>query len=515
VTWSGSTRTQTAITRLSVRDKFDNTARGDWSIFRPAPSAKDFALTSLLRRSRHRLLLPAAELNSQALTLDATRAGSFGLVFYEMSAGRRGTHPRGRVLSIGMKSEPSSGIKLRWWVCFLLFAIFMMSYVDRSLMPLAIPFIAREFQISPVVAGAVLSAFFAGYALMQIPGGLVADRIGSRKTVTIGITAWSLFSALTGTAGNLSQMIWIRICFGLCEGVFPPAALKALAVWFPRDERTRASAVLLSSNTIGPMVAPVLFATGMSLFGWRGAFLAISIPGFLLAAAAYWYIRDHPAEHPKISLRELEEIGKEGRVREQVSLLEVLHNKSLWKLFLIYGAWDATWWGFQSWLPSYLVDRGFTIVKTSAAASLPYAAGFLGMLISARISERMQNRRAVLFAVLLGNAVSMLLISMATTNTMAVILLTAAGFFLPAIHGPFWSLPMDMLPSHVIGVSAGFLNTAGQLAGLAAPMIIGALVEWTGHYQAAFVFMAISAGASALLVLTLREQKTTQVEVSS
>ena len=82
-----------------------------------------------------------------------------------------------------MKSEASSGIKLRWSVCFLLFAIFVMSYTDRSLMPLAIPFIAREFQISPAVAGVVLSAFFVGYAFMQIPGGLLADRIGPRRIV--------------------------------------------------------------------------------------------------------------------------------------------------------------------------------------------------------------------------------------------------------------------------------------------------------------------------------------------
>ncbi len=406
-----------------------------------------------------------------------------------------------------MKAEAKSGMRLRWWVCFLLFAVFVMSYVDRSLMPLAIPFMAREFQISPAVVGVVLSAFFVGYAFIQIPGGLLADRIGPRKTVTIGITAWSLFSVLTGTVRNLSQMIWVRICFGLCEGVYPPAALKAVAVWFPRGERTRASALLLSSNTIGPMVAPLLFATAMGTFGWRGAFLAISVPGFLLAGVAYLYLRDHPDEHPKITAGELAEIGKEGQARGRIPLREVLNHKSLWKLFLIYGAWDATWWGFQSWLPSYLIDRGFTVVKTSAAASLPYAAGFVGMLISARIAERMQNRRTVLFAVLLGNAVSMLLTSIATSNTMAVILLTAAGFFLPAIHGPFWSLPMDLLPPHVIGASVGFLNTAGQLAGLAAPMVIGALVEWTGHYEAGFLFMSLSAGVSALLVLTLRDHR--------
>src|SRR5262249_7293845 len=98
-------------------------------------------------------------------------------------------------------------------------------------------------------------------------------------------------------------------------------------------------------------------------------------------------------------------------------------------------------------------------------------------------------------------------------NTTAVILLTAAGFFLPAIHGPFWSLSMDLLPPHVGGASAGFLNTAGQLAGLAAPVGIGALVGRTGHYEAGLLFMALSAGVSAFLVMTLREHKPAPVEV--
>ncbi len=158
-------------------------------------------------------------------------------------------------------------------------------------------------------------------------------------------------------------------------------------------------------------------------------------------------------------------------------------------------AWDVTWWGFQAWLPSYLLKvRHFTLVNTGAVAGLPFAAGFVGLLIASYIADWTGKRKAVLVSVLLGNALFMLLTATAGSATMAVIFLSATGFFLPAIQGPFWSLAMDLLPSRVMGYSSGFINTGGQIAGIASPIVIGALIQFTGHYDAGFIFMALSAG---------------------
>lgn len=399
-------------------------------------------------------------------------------------------------------------MKVRWWVCFLLFLTWLMSYIDRSLMPMAIPLIAQEFHMSPTVMGVVISAFFIGYGSMQIPGGIIADKFGARKTITLGVASWSLFSLLTGTASNLTSLIWVRILFGLGEGMHPPAAFKALSAWFNSAERARANGFVMSSNTIGPMIAPILFATVMGAFGWRKAFYLVSIPGFLITLAVYWYLRDTPAEHPKITAGELAEIGTEGSRQEKISFSELSKYKALWQLFFIYMTWDVTWWGFQAWLPSYLLKvRGFTLVNTGAVAALPFAAGFIGLLICSYIADWTGKRKAILVSVLLGNALFMLLTATASNSTTAVIFLTATGFFLPAIQGPFWSLAMDLLPSRVMGYSSGFINTGGQIAGVGAPIIIGALIQWTGHYDAGFLFMAMSAGLSTLIVATLRVPK--------
>jgi len=397
-------------------------------------------------------------------------------------------------------------MKVRWRVCFLLFLTWLMSYIDRSLMPMALPFIGQEFHLSPTVMGAVVGAFFIGYAAMQIPGGLIADRFGARNGITLGVTAWSVFSLLTGAARSLTNLMWVRILFGLGEGLHPPAAFKALSAWFKSAERARANGLVMSSNTIGPMVAPIVFASLMQAFGWRKAFYFVSIPGFLIALLAYWYLRDTPAEHPSITPSELAEIGRESSRRENISLSGLLRYPALWQLFFVYMAWDVTWWGFSAWLPTYLLKgRGFTLLHTGVLAALPYAAGFVGLMVAAYISDRSGKHKWVLAGVMLGNALFMLLTATAASATQAVIFLTAAGFFLPATHAPFWSLLMDLLPSRVMGYSTGFINTGGQIAGIASPVILGALIQLTGRYSAAFVFMAASAGICAVLVATLGE----------
>ncbi len=394
--------------------------------------------------------------------------------------------------------------KVRWWICFFLFLTWLVSYIDRSLMPMALPLIGQEFHLSPTVMGAVISAFFVGYASMQIPGGMIADKIGPRNSITLGVAFWSGFSLLTGMAGNLTALLGIRVCFGLGEGLHPAAAFKALSAWFPASERSRANGFVMSSNALGPMIAPILFATLMNTFGWRTAFYIVSVPGFIIALGAYWLLRDRPADHPRVGAAELAEIGNDEEAQRKIPFTELLTYPVLWRLFFIYMTWDVTWWGFGAWLPSYLFKvRGFSIAHTGLVTALPYAAGFIGASVAGWIADRTGKRKTVLAVVLVGIAISMVLTATAPNVTTAVIFLTIAGFFLPSIQGPFWSLPMDMLPSRVMGYSSGFINTGGQIAGIASPIVIGALIQWTGSYYAGFIFMAISAAISALLVATL------------
>jgi Sugar phosphate permease len=404
-------------------------------------------------------------------------------------------------------------VKVRWWIIFILFLAWMMSYFDRSMFSVALPFIGKNFSLSPIVMGFSTSAFFLGYAIMQIPGGMISDKFGSRKTVALGVLFWSIFSALTGVAGSLVSLILIRILFGLGEGIFPPGSWKMVSNWFSSKGRASANSMMLSSNLVGPALAPIVFAPMIGVIGWRPSFFILAIPGALIAAVAIWYLRDHPKDHPSITQAELKEIstGKDSTAmakQEKIPVGKLLKFVPLWQLFFIWMTWDTTWWGFLSWLPTYLYSaRGFTLIKTGLLTSLPYLVGLIGMVLAGYIADRLHNRKIVIIPALLGNALFMVLTVFSPNVTTAIICLIGLGFFLPSVYGPFWSLPMDLLPSQVMGYAAGFINLGGQIAGFVAPIVIGYLVQSTGNYVAGFIFMAIAAVLSAIITMTLSEKK--------
>src|SRR3954447_19209818 len=130
----------------------------------------------------------------------------------------------------------------------LLYLAYVISYVDRAAISLALAQIGKDFNLQASDLGIVISAFFLGYAAMQVPGGWLADRFGSKYVVVIAIAAWSVFTWLTSFAWSLASLIVIRLIFGLAEGPFPPASTKGVAEMFDKPRRPKFAALLVSSN---------------------------------------------------------------------------------------------------------------------------------------------------------------------------------------------------------------------------------------------------------------------------
>ncbi|RVT93514.1 MFS transporter [Sphingomonas crocodyli] len=406
--------------------------------------------------------------------------------------------------------------KARHSVLSVLFITWIVSHMDRMVMSIAIPYIAADFQLSSLASGFVLSAFFAGYSISHIPGGLLADRFGVRRVTTIALLWWSAFTALTGSVGSLAQMLFARLFFGLGEGIFPACAFKTISVWFPLRERATANAIMLSSNALGTALAPLIVVGVMATWGWRAAFHLMFIPGIIIAAIYWFLVADSPAKSRRISPQERAEIeagsDDKGDDTAKHSLRDAWQQPYILRYFLILFVFDIAFWGFTTWLPTYLVKaRGFSLVEMGAAASLPFFAGTLGFIVGGFVSDRLFPARRGVPIIATELISAALLYIMFTTQSTPVLIVcqTLAGFFLSAFFSTFWAYPMNSVPSRMMGVTGGFINMAGQLAAFLSPLAIGYLLDMSsGGFGMTFALMIGSLIVSSIIVLSLPSRVT-------
>lgn len=400
--------------------------------------------------------------------------------------------------------------KARYTVMSILVTAFLVSSMDKIAISVALPYIAKDMHLSPVGMGSVMSAFFLSYSISQLPGGLLADKLGVRKVATVAMIWWSTFTGLTGATTSIMQLVSSRFLFGLGEGLFPACAFKTIATWFPKRERATANSVMFAANFLGTAIAPLLVVAIISLWSWRHVFFVLFIPGLIVALLFWRFIPNHPSEKASITDTELAEILDGGDDQAKQSgdrLVTVLLNPIVVKYFLVVFTFDLAYWGFASWLPTYLIQaRGLSMVQMGVFASFPAFAGTIGCVIAGWMSDRFfsERRRMPIIVAELCAAVFLYLTFSATSTVTLVIFQTLSGFALMFFFGVFWALPMNSVPARNMGLTGSFINMAGQMAAVVAPLVIGFLVHFSGgQFGTTFAFLIASLLLSSGLVLTL------------
>lgn len=377
--------------------------------------------------------------------------------------------------------------KHRYTVLTVLVGTWLLCYVDRMVMASAIPFIAEEFKLSSLAMGQVLSAFFVGYALMQIPGGILADRFGPRKVLAISIAWWSVMTAFTGIATGLISLLVARALFGLGEGPYPPASSKALSIWFPRRELARAQGLQWAAVSLGATVAPIFVVTLILNWGWRSVFFALCIPGLLVALISWHYVRNSPAKSKYVGAAEMAEFdaSEVNATAADGGFLRLLRNPViLWCAASVFLS-NIVSWGLTNWLPTYLLQaRGFSPAKMGVLASLTNLAGAVGAPLGGYLCDKYfkNDIRWVIVGGLIVSAGFTYLAATAPTGEsavchLAVVFLLVNGVATTAI----FTLPLVIVPKHAVGAAFGIVNTAGQVAGVLSPLMVGYILNATGN----------------------------------
>ncbi|WNS75430.1 MFS transporter [Bacillus sp. DTU_2020_1000418_1_SI_GHA_SEK_038] len=364
----------------------------------------------------------------------------------------------------------------------LLFAGWSLGNLDRFVMNYAVISITKDLQLSATSTGFLLSSFFAGYALMQIPGGWLADRYGSRKVLITAIIMWSIFTALTGAAWSLTSILIIRFLFGIGEGGYMPAGSKLIAQIFPSSERGRAMAIVLSSGAFLGILTPIFATTMMATIGWRAMFWIIGGMGIILALIFWFYIKD-----PKSAVYDVKE---ESQIQQPKSLLQLLKYPFVWSLFIASFSVNAINWGLLSWMPTYLVNvRGLELLELGWIAAIPGLSAIIGTFGAGYLLDKLPKGKEYIYGIISAACVGILLYLMFNANSVTEFMVYQTIIM---IFGAFIIifLPTNVLktvPTQIVGSTMGFVSFGGQLAGFVTPIAIGFIVEGSkGSFDAAF-----------------------------
>jgi ACS family hexuronate transporter-like MFS transporter len=281
------------------------------------------------------------------------------------------------------KLENRTG-RMRWWIAWTLFFSTVTNYISRQTFSVLSPMIAAQYHLSHTDLAKILGAFQISYAITWLGGGIVLDRVGTRLGLAIAATWWSLVNILTGCAHSVFGFAFFRFMLGIGEGFNWPGASKAVAEWFPREERGLAVAVFDSGSSVGGALAALVIPWIALAVGWRWSFVFSGSLGLLWLIM--WLRIYHPLDrHPRVTLGEvaLIEKGKDAAPSSRRAglgrWLELAKERAVWGIVLGRSLTDPIWWFYVFWLPQYLSDaRGFSLKRIALFAWMPFVAADLG-----------------------------------------------------------------------------------------------------------------------------------------
>jgi ACS family glucarate transporter-like MFS transporter len=366
----------------------------------------------------------------------------------------------------------------------------VITYIDRVGIAVAVPLIRDELQLSTIQMGWALSAFGWAYAVFEIPGGWLGDRIGPRRVLMRIVIWWSFFTAATGWVWNASSLILTRALFGAGEAGAFPNLTRVFTTWLPVKERERAQALLWLATRISGAFTPLLVANLIAAVSWRRTFEIFGIIGVIWAVLFYRWYRDEPAEHPAVNRAELALLppaSETAIAHGGVPWRLIFSTPSVWLLSIQYMCLAYGWWFYINWLPTYLRDaRGTGLRMGALLAGLPLLLGGLGCLVSAvlipRLTQRFGSvalaRRIIAVTGFVGASVCIFIFTGIEDPVRAMFVLGLAGFFNDFVMPAAWAGTMD-IGGRYSGTVSGAMNMMGSIAGASSVIVVGYLLAWT------------------------------------
>jgi len=323
---------------------------------------------------------------------------------------------------------------------------------------------------------------------------------------------------LSGTAA-FASLFSLRFGMGVGEAPAFPANSRITAMWFPTHERGFASAVFNAAQYFALAAFCPLMGWILAVFGWQKVFYVMGLIGMLLAIA-WWKVIRTPRNHPTVNQAELEYIERGGGLANMQAgktatkwphLLALISNRMMIGVCLGQFCLNTITWFFLTWFPTYLIQaKGLTILKVGMLASIPALGGFAGGLLGGWVSDLMLRRGMTLTAarktpIIAGLILSgTIMLANYVSTVWVIVAIMSLAFFAKGFGALGWVVISDASPKQMVGLCGGIFNFAGNLASIITPIVIGYILETTGSFNGALVFvgsMGISGALSYLFIV--------------
>jgi ACS family glucarate transporter-like MFS transporter len=392
---------------------------------------------------------------------------------------------------------------VRWWIVGMLTAFAFVSYLQRINISIAAELMAPELHLSKIQMGQIFSSFLIGYAIFQIPGGLFADRYGTRLTLSLSAVLWGVCTLFTGivpaplhvSVATSFALLWLtRFLLGSAEATTYPVGALAVHLWILPERQGFANSLMFAGTSLAAAFSTACVSWLMLRFGWRETFFLTSAPGFAIALVWWFLSTNRPYEHRFVNQSELAFTNCERSPTRSrgPSLLSMLKNRKILLLCLSYVAEGYLLFIFVFWLYIYLVEvRHFSMINGGLVAALPWLTGLCLTPLGGIAADRIALRRGRLVA------------AYAPARAVCVAALCLSVGFLMASEASFW-VSATYLAGESGGAISGVMNTAGILGGILSTSLVPVLVAHFNWLTALSSGTVIALGSVLLWIVIAR-----------
>ncbi len=398
----------------------------------------------------------------------------------------------------------------RWAIVALLFFATTINYIDRQIIGILKPTLAKELHWDEIDYSNIVLSFQFAYAIGLLLVGRLMDWLGTKKGFTLAIIFWSIAAMTHALAKSVTGFAAARFALGLGESGNFPAAIKTVAEWFPKKERAFATGIFNAGSNVGAVIAPIIVPWITITYGWQEAFIITGAIGFLWLGF-WWMLYYHPNEHPKVTKAELAHIQSDPEEpTTKIPWRSLFPHRQTWAFAIGKFMTDPIWWLYLFWVPDFLnKNHGITLLSVGLPLVVIYLVADVGSIGGGWLSSHFikkgwtinKSRKTAMLICAIA-VVPIVFASMTSNLWVAVGLVSIAAAAHQGWSANIFTIASDMFPRRAVGSVVGIGGMAGALGGMVVAKAVGYILEWTGSYFLIFV-IAGSMYLIALLIIHL------------